>query len=267
MAWSIFQQGGGSGQAVTWAEDLQQVLGIQPNPTDTQFIYDWEVSEGGGGAYNPLNQGPVPGHPELTTTGEQYGGGAADFAGWQAGLTGSSDYLHMPAYAGVLQGLKNENYGQAEQALFNSPWAGSHYGYGSAWSTATPPGATPLPPGSFTLTAATGSGSGGPSSSSNPLNIWNLLGIPSPVDALERLGLILLGALLILLGIYLLAGKQTLQLTPLGKFTKEGKAEARRAERSERARGAGERQKRALGLRERRVSLAERVEARHRGES
>jgi len=264
MAWSIFSDGGGQGVAVSWAQDLQQQLGIPVNAADTQFIYDWEVSEGGGGKFNPLNQGPVPGHPELTSTGQQYGGGAADFTSWQTGIEGASDYIHMPAYAGVLQGLQNQDYQQAEQALWNSPWAGSHYGYGSAWSNATPPGATPLPRGAFT---ASSNSSGTPSSGSNPLSVWNLLGIPSPVDALERLGLILLGAALILLGIYLLAGKQTLQFTPLGKFTQAGQQRTARRERSERATATGARQERALGLRERRVTLAERTEARHRGTS
>lgn len=276
MAWSIFQQGGGQGAAVTWAEKLQTALGITPNPVDTQFIYDWEVSEGGGGAYNPLNQGPVPGHPELTTTGSQYGGGAADFASWDAGVQGAVDYIQgMGSYSGVLKGLQDQNYQEAQQALFNSGWASSHYGYGSLWSTAAVPGTgTPLPinltgsPGSSKGTGSpNSSGNGAPSASSSPFSIWNLAGIPDPIDALERLGLILLGAALILLGIYLLAGKQTLQFTPLGKFTQEGQRRTAREARDTRAREAGERQERAHGLRERRVTLAERVEARHRGET
>jgi hypothetical protein len=145
MPWSIFREGGGPGVAVTWAQQLLQMLGVSETPQNVQFVYDWEVSEGSGGKYNPLNQGPVPGHPELTTTGQQYGGGAADFASWQAGLQGAADFIRMSFYSGVLSGLKQGSYGAAEQALWQSPWASSHYGYGSRWSTATPPGAAPIP--------------------------------------------------------------------------------------------------------------------------
>lgn len=227
MPWSIFQQGGGEGAAVTWAQDLQTSLGIPVNQADTQFIYDWEQSEGGGGAYNPLNQGPVPGHPELTSTGSQYGGGAADFVSWQAGLQGAVDYIQMPAYTGVLEGLKNQDYQGAASALWNSGWAASHYGYGSEWNTSTPPGATPLPVNPVNLTGSGGTTQTGNGGSSTPQSsgAWSLLGISDPVDIIERLGLILLGAALVLLGIYLIAGRQVLAITPLGKIA--GGAERR----------------------------------------
>lgn len=151
MAWSIFTQGGGSGAALTWARDLLAKIGAPQTPGNQQFVYDWETSEGGGGKYNPLNQGPVPGQPGLTSTGQQYGGGAADFVSWQAGLQGASDYLHMPAYAGVLSGLKANDPAGARTALWDSGWAASHYGYGSRWSNAPVPGH-----------AAVLTGSGGP---------------------------------------------------------------------------------------------------------
>src|SRR5581483_2280122 len=128
MAWSIFKQGGGKGAAVTWANDLLDAIGAPKSAGNVKVIYDWEVSEGGGGRYNPLNQGPVPGHPELTTTGSQYGGGAADYASPAAGIQGAADYLNMPAYAGVLAGLRAGDYSAAQQALIASPWAGGHYG-------------------------------------------------------------------------------------------------------------------------------------------
>lgn len=144
MAWSIFSQGGGQGAAVTWAEDLLARLGLPPNvqkdPGAIQFVYDWELSEGGGGLYNPLNQGPVPGHPELTSTGPQYGGGAADFVSWQAGLTGAVDYLNMPNFEPILASLKADDPVGARAALIASPWAKSHYSGGSHFATAPLPG-------------------------------------------------------------------------------------------------------------------------------
>jgi hypothetical protein len=134
--WSVFTRGGGISAAVAWAKDLLGLLGVPQSAANARFIYDWELSEGGGGKYNPLNQGPVPGQPGLTSTGPQYGGGAADFVSWQAGLAGSVAYLHMPAYAGVLAALRRSDYQGAASALWASPWADSHYGYGAAWRTA-----------------------------------------------------------------------------------------------------------------------------------
>jgi hypothetical protein len=140
MAWSIFSDGGGDGAALTWAENLLQKDGAPVTPGNEQFIYDWEKSEGGGGKYNPLNQGPVPGHPELTTTGQQYGGGAADFTNYAAGVQGAVDYLNMPNYTAVQAALKANNPQAARSALIASPWAASHYGGGSAFSNAAIPG-------------------------------------------------------------------------------------------------------------------------------
>jgi hypothetical protein len=141
MAWSIFSDGGGDGAAVTWAKQFLEALGAPLSQSNITFVYQWEQSEGGGGEYNPLNQGVVPGNSSLTNSGNQYGGGAANYVSWEAGITGAVDYLHMSNYAGVYAALKAGNGQQAQQALFASPWAASHYGYGSAWSSATPPNA------------------------------------------------------------------------------------------------------------------------------
>ena len=146
MAWSIFTQGGGKGAAVTWANDLLDAIGAPKSSGNVQVIYDWEVSEGGGGKYNPLNQGPVPGHPELTTTGSQYGGGAADYASWSAGLQGAAAYLNMSNFRAIKNALVSGNSSAARNAIINSPWAASHYGHGSSFSNEAVPGtATALP--------------------------------------------------------------------------------------------------------------------------
>ncbi len=158
MAWSIFSEGGGKGAAVTWAKDLLQYLNVPQSDANIKMIYDWEVAEGGGGKYNPLNQGPVPGQPNLTTTGQQYGGGAADFASWQAGIQGAAAYIHMPAYAGVLKGLQQNSYDTAVHALWASPWAASHYGYGANWPTSVPGGASALGAGGGSVSGSGGQG-------------------------------------------------------------------------------------------------------------
>lgn len=193
MAWSIFTNGGGNGAAYTWAKDLLSRIGAPQSPGNQQFVYDWEVSEGGGGKYNPLNQGPVPGGPGLTTTGSQYGGGAADFKSWSAGLTGASDYLQMPAYAGVLDGLRNNDPAAARSALIASPWAASHYGYGSSFSDQALPGQASA------LAAAGGAAGSGSSSSSNPLT--TLANLPSTLSHIAIVGpIVILGGALIVVG-------------------------------------------------------------------
>jgi len=166
MAWSIFTDGGGDPVAAAWAKQLLQMIGAPVTPGNEQFIYDWEKSEGGGGKYNPLNQGPVPGNPTLTTTGSQYGGGAADYASWAAGLQGAVDFLNMSNYTAVLSNLKANNPVGARTALWASPWASSHYGYGADWSNAPLPGttATVLPAALTTGSASTT----GNSSTGNP---------------------------------------------------------------------------------------------------
>lgn len=143
MAWSIFQQGGGDPAAVGWAHQFLKTIGAPETPGNVEFIYQWEKSEGGGGKYNPLNTGPVSQHPEWTTTGEQFGGGAADYASWEAGQLGSAYYLEhyqQATYSKILSALRSDNPVSARQALWASPWAESHYGYGSNWSNATVPG-------------------------------------------------------------------------------------------------------------------------------
>jgi hypothetical protein len=137
------------------------------------MVFDWETSEGGGGKFNPLNQGPVPNHPELTTTGSQYGGGAADFASWQAGLQGAKDYLNMPAYAGILSSLQANRPTEARAALIASPWAASHYG-GHLSDAPLPGRASVLPPGGGAVD--TGAGGGGAGLNINPLDGF---GIPA----------------------------------------------------------------------------------------
>lgn len=206
MAWSIFSDGGGQGAAATWADDLLHKIGAPRSPGNEQFIYDWEVSEGGGGRYNPLNQGPVPGHPELTSTGPQYGGGAADYVSWAAGLAGAADYLGMASFTGIRDALRANRPAAARSALISSPWAQSHYGGGSAFSNAPLPGHKSALPG--------GMGSAGNGFSLTNPSTWlpSLTGgitasIGTAVKEAVIMGpLLLLGAGLIGAGIWKAAG-------------------------------------------------------------
>lgn len=211
MAWSIFSQPGDAPKA--WAQDLLSLIGAPRTPGNVQFVYDWEKSEGGGGKFNPLNQGPVPGQPGLTTTGSQFGGGAADFASWSAGLQGASDYLHMPNFQPILNNLKANNPVGARSALIASPWAASHYGGGSAFSNA------PVPGGKASLPGVTASLTSAPGGALNPSNwpsellggIAQSAGAKSTQDFLIRTGLIVLGGLLLIVAVVVLAGRSAAQ--------------------------------------------------------
>lgn len=133
--WSIFNQGGGDAAAAQWAKDLLTALGAPQTPSNLQFIYDWEVSEGSGGQYNPLNQGPVSTHPELTTSGSQFGGGAANYASYSAGIQGAVIYIGSYSnYTHVKTALLAGDGVTAKQALWTSPWASGHYGFGANWA-------------------------------------------------------------------------------------------------------------------------------------
>lgn len=164
-------------------------------------MYDWEKSEGGGGKFNPLNQGPVPDDPSLTTTGQQFGGGAADFASWQAGITGAVDYLNMPDFQSIKAALQQSNYDEARSALIASPWAASHYNGGANFSSATPPGAAPLSGEGTSTSPGSGASITDPSSWA-PAIISSIIGQKAISDILERGALIVFGGLLIVFGIW-----------------------------------------------------------------
>lgn len=218
MPWSIFTQGGGTAAAADWADELLQADQAPINPTTERFVYDWETSEGGGGAYNPLNQGPVPGQPALTTTGSQYGGGAADFASPAAGIAGAVDYLNMPAYAGVQQALKaGTSYQAMTTALWNSPWASSHYGYGANWQS-------PPFPGSDTNAASYPGTAGGntaaPSPSGTSATTTGIISSLSP-STWEKVGVevvgVLVGAGLVAAGLWKAANPDRSFAATIGK--------------------------------------------------
>ena len=158
--WSIFTNGGGDIVAKAWAVELLKAIRAPLTPGNIAFVYNWQKSEGGGGQFNPLNNGPVPGQPQLSNTGQQYGGGAAGFNSWQAGLKGSAAYLNMPSFAGIRDALRANDPVSARSRLIASPWAASHYGGGSGFANDQVPGGNipGLPP------IGPGTGQGAPGS-------------------------------------------------------------------------------------------------------
>lgn len=209
MAWSIFKEGGGKGSAQAWAESLLRGINAPTTPGNVQVVYDWEVSEGSGGQYNPLNQGAVPGHPELTST--HGGGGVADYVSLQAGMQGAIDYLNMSNYGAIRKALQAGDSAGARSAIIASPWAGGHYNQGASFATEPLPGNDNALPGitnaSFNVPNV-GPNIGQGVASGFLDSVLSTLGISDAKDLAERLGLIVLGVVLILIGVVRATGTQ-----------------------------------------------------------
>jgi len=195
-AWSIFQQGGGAGSAFTWAKDALNEIGAPLTTGNEQVIYDWELSEAGGGWYNPLNEGPDPDNPSLSGP-SQYGGGAANYVSYAAGLQGFHDYLQMPNFSAIGADLTGNNPTQARTDIINSDWAGSHYDWGAAFSDSPLPGKANALKGGAGITDAT--------TTSFLSGATGFLSDIGSADFWERAGLIFFGAILIIVGIIILA--------------------------------------------------------------
>ena len=171
MAWSIFKEGGGPLVAVGWAKQFLQYIHAPVTPGNVEFVYQWEKSEGGGGQYNPLNVGPLSGHKDLLVpgdTGSHFGGGAADYNSWQSGILGAMYGVELQYYKNVVGNLRANNPTGARQALWDSPWAASHYGHGANWYFGTIPNGSPILPGPGVGTTGT-SGNGGTTASDAPV--------------------------------------------------------------------------------------------------
>jgi hypothetical protein len=201
VPWSIFQQGGGPGAAATWADDALREIGAPLTTGNEQVIYDWETSEGGGGWYNPLNQGDDPSDPSLTSTGSQYGGGAANYVSYSAGLKGFKDYMAMPDFSSISADLHANDPQQARTDIIDSPWAASHYDWGASFSDAALPGkksalkGTGVSPTQAQTTSIISSLSGA----------GDVIGDLSSADFWERAGLIIFGAILIIVGLVIVS--------------------------------------------------------------
>ena len=137
--WSIFDQPNGQKQAVSYAHALLGKLGAPHSPGIVQVIYDWEVSEGSGGLYNPLNGGDFGG---LAISGSQYGGGANNYPSLSVNVTAMAGILENDTgfgYGDVVSALRANDPSAARTAIINSDWAASHYGYGASFSDAPLP--------------------------------------------------------------------------------------------------------------------------------
>jgi LysM repeat protein len=139
VPWSIFNQPGGQAQAVGFARALLRALGAPTTPGKLQVIYDWQVSEGSGGWYNPLNGGDFGG---LAVSGQQYGGGANNYPDLSTNVRAMAGILlndPQYGYGAIVSALRGGSSSAARAAILDSEWAASHYGYGASFSDAPLP--------------------------------------------------------------------------------------------------------------------------------
>ncbi len=122
----INPQGGmNSTSRAVWAKTFLSQLGAPMTPGNLQFVYDWQISEGGSGN-NPLNTGKS----KASSTGNSSAGGAAGYSTVQSGIDGAIEYVgSMSNYRNLKAKLMDGSSYQADvAALIASPWAASHYG-------------------------------------------------------------------------------------------------------------------------------------------
>jgi hypothetical protein len=113
-----------------WARALLAADSLPLTACNLSAVTEWEAREGGGfgnqAAYDPLNVNPGPGagwpgHPAI---------GAWAFPSAAIGLRYTVATLGNGDYAGILATLRAGNSAQAVcDAIEDSPWAASHYGY------------------------------------------------------------------------------------------------------------------------------------------
>ena len=126
------------GTREAWAYDLLSRLGnSSPTPATVRMVVEWTIAEDAGpGAFarnNPHNTTLcLPGR----MTGAINGDGACGVQGYATradGLDATVLTLASPLYAEIVAALQANDPERAKQALWASPWAESHYGYGAAW--------------------------------------------------------------------------------------------------------------------------------------
>lgn len=117
-----------------FAIDLLGALGNSaPTPDTVAMIVEWTLAEDAGdGAMlrnNPLNTTQTSAAVTQTINGD----GVRGYASYQDGLAATIQTLSYGYYDGIVYALQTNDAEGARQALWASPWAESHYGYGASW--------------------------------------------------------------------------------------------------------------------------------------
>lgn len=124
----------GVGEREQWAVDFLKALGnTQPSGDTVAFVVEWTLAEdSSGGAFarnNPLNttQG---GFEETQVINSD---GVRGYSTREAGLSAALHTITNGLYNDVVAALLVNDPDAARRALWASPWAASHYGYGASW--------------------------------------------------------------------------------------------------------------------------------------
>lgn len=113
-----------------WARAFLRAIPEPRTACNLSAVLEWETREGGGfgnqAAFNPLNVNPGPGAPWPGYSAI----GAWAFPDARTGLAYSVRTILNGNYGGILAALHAGDSAQAVcDAIENSPWAASHYGY------------------------------------------------------------------------------------------------------------------------------------------
>lgn len=104
-----------------------------PSQAIVDFMIEWTIAEDAGpGALvrnNPLNTTQTSGAVTQTINGD----GVRGYASYEDGLAATLQTLSYGYYIGIVAALRANDPDAARQALWASPWAASHYGWGASW--------------------------------------------------------------------------------------------------------------------------------------
>lgn len=122
------------GKRERFALDVLAGLGnTSPTPATVQMIVQWTIAEDAGdGAFarhNPLNTTQA-GYNETHAINDD---GVRGYATYADGLAATLQTLSYSYYVDIVAALRANDPDAARRALWASPWAASHYGYGASW--------------------------------------------------------------------------------------------------------------------------------------
>lgn len=224
----------------SWAKSLLRALGAPASSSNIAAVSGWENQEGGGGAYNPLNTTyDLPPDSDFNTI------GVKNYNSWGQGIRATVDTL-KGGYPGIVGSLRSGQ-GLSGPGVSGdlSTWSGGGY------SSVSPASAQmentvrgPNGPGVSAHVSGSAGGSsnasgGCPSFLSDPWGWFSCNSVKNaagglgkyfldPIDALERVGLVIFGAILIIIGIAILGfgpAKSALQIA--AGVSREGRSVAR----------------------------------------
>lgn len=120
-----------------WARDVLSALGNDhPSAATVAFLVTWTIAEDGSdGALsrNNLLNTTQCGHNQTSAINGDGACGVAGYATYQDGIDATIDTMTQANFSAIAAALQANDPAAARAALFASPWAESHYGYGASW--------------------------------------------------------------------------------------------------------------------------------------